>query len=392
MRLPDLSGIRLPHEPVRLLRRSARHVLGTLLGLGTGPLLMLAALLALLRWRAPLHRVRAWELARLRRTFRFELELEQADGHGIGPGRALLLGALASVLGYVMVDLLLLVAAIVIGSFMQSLYGSPVVFEFDLWAISRPAISVLLIFGTSSLLAGALFAEFAVMLHAVLLRRWMGVVRTDALESRISRLLTTRRGVVLAIDDERRRIERDLHDGVQQNVVSLSVTLARARRASDPERADQLLEQAHLQSQELIEEVRQVAWRIYPTALDEHGLAAAMDGVAQTSPVPVEVQHDLHGELPPAVESAAYFVAREAVTNVVKHAGASSILILLRTRGEADRRSLHLSVTDDGIGGADLEGGGLQGLARRVAALDGSVGVDSPPGGPTTITAEIPCA
>lgn len=392
MRLPDLSGIQLPREPARIVRRSLRHVAGTALGLVLGPLLLLTALLMLVRWRGPFRRVRRWELSRLRRAYRLQLDdTSDKSGAFLGGRRALLHGALAGILGYVMMDLLILVAAVVLGSFTQSFYGSPVTLEFDLWVISRPAPSVLLIFGTSSLVAAALYSEFAVWLQTLLLRRWTDVVRTDALESRISRLLTTRRGVVLAIDDERRRIERDLHDGVQQNIVSLSVTLARARRATDPARSSQLLEQAHTQSQALIDEVRQVAWRIYPTALDEHGLASALDGVAETSPVPVHVDVRLEGEVPQAVESAAYFVAREAVTNVVKHAAASDVRITVETVAEAGRRILRLRVEDDGIGGANPEGGGLQGLARRVAALDGSVSVDSPVGGPTIISAEIPC-
>jgi len=250
---------------------------------------------------------------------------------------------------------------------------------------------VLLIFGTSSLLAAALFAEAAAWLQSALLRRWTSVSREDALETRISRLLTTRRGVVLAIDDERRRIERDLHDGVQQNVVSLSVTLARARRMSDPQRARELLDQAHAQSQSLIEEVRQVAWRVYPNALDEHGLATALGDVAAASPLPVHLDHRVEGEIPRAVESAAYFVVREAVNNVVKHARATEVHLQLMVEGSPGRRSLRVSIRDDGVGGADPEGGGLQGLARRVAALDGTVKVDSPLGGPTVITAELPC-
>jgi signal transduction histidine kinase len=237
----------------------------------------------------------------------------------------------------------------------------------------------------------ALYAEGVAWVLTALLGRWTPVAREDALEPRLHQLLTTRRGVVLAIDDERRRIERDLHDGVQQNVVSLSVTLARARRAEDPQRSAQLLGQAHSQSQALIEEVRQVAWRVYPTALDEHGLASALEGVAGTSPVPVDLVTEVEETLPPAVESAAYFVVREAVTNVVKHAGATGARVEVRTDAARGRRLLRLAVRDDGVGGADPEGGGLQGLARRVAALDGSLDVDSPPGGPTVITAEIPC-
>lgn len=169
------------------------------------------------------------------------------------------------------------------------------------------------------------------------------------------------------------------------------MTLARARRTPDADRARELLDQAHAQSQSLIEEVRQVAWQVYPNALDEHGLATALGDVADASPLPVHLEHAVSGELPRAVESAAYFVVREAVNNVVKHAAASEVRIMLEERGTEERRTLVVSIRDDGIGGADPEGGGLQGLARRVAALDGTVSVDSPVGGPTIITAEVPC-
>lgn len=392
MRLPVLTLQSAPREPSRLLRRSVRQVIGTVLGLVTGVLLVLTALLALIRIRRPLRAARRWEQRRLHRFHRLRLVEDGAEPEFLGPGRAIVHGVLAGVLGYIMGDLLLLVAAVVLGSVSQLLLGGPVTMEFDAWTISRPALAVLVIFGTSSLLAAALYAEVAVGLQRALLGRWTTATREDALESRISRLLTTRRGVVLAIDDERRRIERDLHDGVQQNVVSLSVALARARRAADPERADELLEQAHRQSQALIEEVRQVAWRIYPTALDEHGLASALAGIAETCPVPLTVENRLEGSPSQAVESAAYFVAREAVTNVVKHAEATSASLTLTSSGEGDRRMLRLAVHDDGAGGADPEGGGLQGLARRVAALDGTLEVRSPLGGPTLIIAEIPYA
>ncbi|WP_114854906.1 sensor histidine kinase [Brachybacterium sp. YJGR34] len=387
MRLPDLSGIELPREPLRLARRAARQVAGTALGLVLGPLLALSALLLPLRLRRPFLRIRTWEMRRLHRLYSLRLDGGESV---LGGRRSLLHGLISGVLGYLMCYLLVLVGAVVLGSFLQSFYISPVVFQFDLWAISGPAMAVLLIFGPACLLSAAVFAELAVWAQTKVLGLWTTVTREDALEARIGTLLTTRRGVVLAIDDERRRIERDLHDGVQQNVVSLSVTLARARRASDPERAAELLAQAHAQSQSLIEEVRQVAWRIYPNALDEHGLVAALDLVAETSPIPVDVDVRIDGALPKAVESAAYFVAREAVTNVLKHAEARSIRVVLRTEELRGRRTLHLSVHDDGAGGADPAGGGLQGLARRVAALDGSVSVHSPRGGPTLITAEIP--
>lgn len=389
MPLPALPGAVVPRGPVRLLGRACRQVLGTLLGLVLGPLLLLSWLAALLRWGAPLRHVRSWELRRVRRTYR--LRLEEPGEEVLRGGRALLWALVTGAAGWVMLEILMLAIAVVIGSLAQSLYGSFVTLTFDLWVLSRPAPLVMLVLGPGSLLVTALYAEGVAWLLTALLGRWTAVVREDALEPRLHQLLTTRRGVLLAIDDERRRIERDLHDGVQQNVVSLSVVLARARRSEDPERSAALLAQAHGQSQALIEEVRQVAWRIYPTALDEHGLASALEGMAATSPLPVHLETVLEEELPPAVESAAYFVIREAVTNVVKHAAASEIVVEVVTAAARGRRLVRLAVRDDGSGGADPEGGGLQGLARRVAALDGTLDVHSPPGGPTIISAELPC-
>ncbi len=137
--------------------------------------------------------------------------------------------------------------------------------------------------------------------------------------------------------------------------------------------------------------MRQVAWRVYPTALDEHGLVSALEGVAASSPLPVRLATGIEHSLPPAVESAAYFVVREAVTNVVKHAAASEVLVEVGTAERQGSALLRLTVRDDGVGGADPEGGGLQGLARRAAALDGTLEVRSPRGGPTVISAELPC-
>ena len=192
---------------------------------------------------------------------------------------------------------------------------------------------------------------------------------------------------MLAIDEERRRIERDLHDGVQQNVVSLSVLIARARRATDPEKTESLLDDALVQSQDLIDEMREVAWRVYPTALDEHGLRPVLERIAGRSPVPLTLVAVPDGRFPPAVESAAYFVVREAVTNVVKHAEATAITVGIVAEAQT---ALTVTITDDGVGGADPRGGGLQGLARRVGALDGSLEVDSADGTGTTVSARIP--
>ncbi|GGT18677.1 ATPase [Streptomyces kurssanovii] len=226
------------------------------------------------------------------------------------------------------------------------------------------------------------------LLEGHLARRLLGPSHHDELERRIAQLATTRAGMMDAVDGERRRIERDLHDGVQQRLVALGMLLGRARRSRDPDRAAQLLLQAHEESRRALAELRDVAWRIYPTVLDEAGLRAALETVAERTPLPVHLTYEV--QEPPGsrqVETVAYFVVCESVTNVVKHAGATRIAVTLRREGP----TLALRVEDDGVGGADPAGGGLTGLASRVAALDGRFRVDSPAGGPTTVTAELPC-
>ncbi|MEV4455802.1 histidine kinase [Microbispora sp. NPDC049633] len=205
----------------------------------------------------------------------------------------------------------------------------------------------------------------------------------EALRRRITELTESRAGVVAAVDAERRRIERDLHDGVQQRLVALSMLAGRARRGR-PE----LLEQLHEQARQALVELREVAWRVYPSGLDAHGLAEALAGVAERAAVTVTVTCELPERPPAPVETAAYFVASEAVTNAARHSRATLVAIEVRQEGTM----VVVRVRDDGVGGADATGGGLTGLARRVAALDGRFTVTSPPGGPTVVEAELPCA
>ncbi|MBB5631285.1 sensor histidine kinase, partial [Sphaerisporangium krabiense] len=164
-----------------------------------------------------------------------------------------------------------------------------------------------------------------------------------------------------------------------------------ARHDADPARSAALVAQAYDESRRLLDELRSVAWRVYPTALDELGLRAALAGVAERAGVPVTVRYGIAGRPVSEIETARYFVAREAITNAIKHAGARDILVVV----EEDEGTVRVAVTDDGAGGADPAGGGLSGLARRVRALDGAFTVDSPPGGPTRIAAtlpkEVPC-
>ncbi|EFL26481.1 two-component system sensor kinase [Streptomyces himastatinicus ATCC 53653] len=224
--------------------------------------------------------------------------------------------------------------------------------------------------------------------EARLARHLLGPSPRDALHHRIEELAASRAGVVDAVDEERRRIERDLHDGVQQRLVALGMLLGRARRSRDAERAHALLVQAHEESRQALSDLREVAWRAYPAALDEAGLRVALEGVAERSAIPVRLEYGLAAEPGTRVRTVAYFVVSEAVTNAVKHSGASRIEVALTDTAAG---VLLVRITDDGTGGADPAGGGLLGLARRAAALDGRLRVVSPPGGPTTITAELPC-
>ncbi|MFB9442923.1 sensor histidine kinase [Dactylosporangium vinaceum] len=251
------------------------------------------------------------------------------------------------------------------------------------WIIAYfTVVGLVLLFAGLQGLAGVLSAE------RWLARNLLGPTRRDRFEQRISALAASRAATVAAVDEERRRIERDLHDGVQQRLVALGLLLGRSRRARAPEKADELLRQAHDEAQRALEELREVAWRIYPTMLDEHGLPAALEAVAERSALPLRLEYDVAAPLGRAVETAVYFVVREAVTNAVKHSGASAIAVLVGCTAGA----VTVTVRDDGTGGADPAGGGLTGLARRVAALDGRLQVDSPPGGPTVVRAELPCA
>jgi signal transduction histidine kinase len=217
------------------------------------------------------------------------------------------------------------------------------------------------------------------------------VSKLDAeLRDRLEELRASRARLVQAGDAERRRLERDLHDGAQSRLVGLALLLrtARTRATADPELAT-LLDRAQEELQTSLGELRELARGIHPAVLTERGLAPALDGLVSRAPVPVTVETDTVERLPGPVESAAYFVVSEALANVAKYARASHATV--RVRRENGR--VTVDVTDDGVGGADAaRGSGLRGLADRVAALDGTLSLDSPPGRGTRLHAEIPCA
>lgn len=212
---------------------------------------------------------------------------------------------------------------------------------------------------------------------------WQRCVRDpDAVEQH---LRTTRAEAVEAVDGERRRIERDLHDGAQQGMVSLGMLLGQAKLAR-PEDSVVLLEQAHRLSLRLLTDLRTVVWQVYPVNLDQHGLVRALEDIAAQCSVEVVLNHELAERPPHAVETAAYFVAAEAVTNAMKHTDSARIRIDVSSTAT----ELMMTVTDQGAGGADPAGAGLTGLRQRVAALDGSLHIDSPVGGPTRLTMQAP--
>jgi signal transduction histidine kinase len=213
--------------------------------------------------------------------------------------------------------------------------------------------------------------------------------RARALRARVDDLRGARQRIIAAADAERRRIERDLHDGAQQRLVAVALTLrlAESQLASNPASVGRLIAQAREEAQLAIKELRDLAHGIHPAVLSEHGLGAALEALATRSPVPVAVTGVPAAPIDPAVEAAAYFVTAEALTNVAKYARASEASVDL----SVDDGRLRVEVRDDGCGGADLAtGSGLRGLRDRVDALDGQFELDSPPGVGTTVTVEIP--
>ncbi|WP_202918139.1 sensor histidine kinase [Streptomyces cavernae] len=220
------------------------------------------------------------------------------------------------------------------------------------------------------------------------LTRFLIISREGDLRRRVVELTRSRVRLVDAFEAERRRIERDLHDGAQQRLVALTMALGLARLDAPPGPLADQLAKAHDEAGKALAELRELVHGIHPKVLADFGLEAAVADAADRSAVPVDVDLRLPGRLPQAVEAAAYFVVCEALANVGKHSGARRA----RVSGGHDGGRLLLRVHDDGCGGADAEGGsGLTGLADRVSVLDGRLSLSSPPGGPTLLSVEIPC-
>jgi signal transduction histidine kinase len=243
--------------------------------------------------------------------------------------------------------------------------------------------------GMFSLFAWPLAARLGSSLDVSLARWLLGPSRSGQLSAEVQRLGEARTLAVESAESERRRIERDLHDGLQPKLVSLALELglAKARFERDPDSVRALINQAHEEAKTAIEDLRGLVRGIHPSVLDERGLDAAFSALVESCAVPVRVEVSLSKRLDQAVEAVAYFVVAEAITNVTKHSGASRASVMITEASGL----LRVLVEDNGGGGASAEpGGGLAGLAARVTAIDGSFAVNSPKGGPTRVEAIIP--
>lgn len=231
-------------------------------------------------------------------------------------------------------------------------------------------------------------------LHAQLAATMLGPNTTARLTERAERLQASRARGVDAAEAERRRIERDLHDGAQQRLVSVAMSLGRAQAKfeRDPQGAKALVGEALADSKLAVSELRDLARGIYPAVLGDRGLDAALSSLAAKSPIPVEVTVTVEPRPPAAVESTAYFIVGESLTNVAKHANASRAGVKVWREDRPSGDLVVVEITDDGDGGASMTaGGGLSGLADRAATIDGVMTVVSPIGGPTVIRADLPC-
>jgi signal transduction histidine kinase len=256
------------------------------------------------------------------------------------------------------------------------------------WTVtSWPAAFGVALLGVVLLAAGAYVLGVAAGARAGLTRLLIAPREGD-LGAKVVELARSRGRLVDAFEAERRRIERDLHDGAQQRLVALTMALGLARLDAPPGPLADQLARAHEEAGRALAELRELIHGIHPKVLADFGLQAAVADAADRSPVPVDVDLELPGRLSRAVETAAYFVVCEALANVARHSGASRAEV---SGGYEDGR-LQLRVSDDGRGGASADrGSGLTGLADRVSVLDGRLSLFSPPGGPTLLSVEIPC-
>ncbi len=266
--------------------------------------------------------------------------------------------------------------------------SAPVALGFGHVATVAQALPYLLA-GLVLLPAAGYLVTLAAGADAALARALLLAGPGEQLRAELTEVTRSRARLADAFESERRRIERDLHDGAQQKLVSLTLQLGMAQLDLPPGTpAAGAVAAAHEQAKQLMAELRALIHGIQPQVLTDLGLPAALGELADSSPVPVTVDAPLPGRLPGRVENTAYFVAAEALTNIAKHSGATTAAVSARR----DDNVLTIEITDNGHGGADpARGTGLTGLADRVAVAGGRMLLSSPPGGPTLLRAELPC-
>ena len=262
--------------------------------------------------------------------------------------------------------------------------------------VSRPTTTLveLIPVGVVAFFAAPWVAILLARLDVAAARALLETDRVSVLRAELRAMTQSRAGMVAAADAERRRIERDLHDGTQQRLVSLAMNLgmARTKMGDAPVPLRHAVAQAHDEAMEALAELRGFIRGIHPAVLDDLGLDAALSGIAARSPIPVTVSVDLPHRPPKTVEAVLYFAASEALTNCARHAAATSAHVRVDHADDAGGHRVRLLVSDDGAGGAGEEtGSGLRGLRQRIESVDGILSIDSPPGGPTCIEAVLPC-
>jgi signal transduction histidine kinase len=277
-----------------------------------------------------------------------------------------------------------------IGNDFYSFYSGRGLFAFNVysdWFITSIGSGVV-----RDVMASALIMAFGVWLVPRTIGVHAGLVqRNAALTSRVTRLAETRGTAVDSAAAELRRLERDLHDGAQARLVALGLNLRAAEHLfkTNPDAALALVAESRVSSALALAELRALVRGIHPPVLADRGLADAIRALALGSPVPAEADIQLPGDPPAPVASAVYFAVAEVLANAIKHSGAGHVHIRIAYQAGM----LRVEVTDDGQGGADPEQGtGLAGVERRMSTFDGIVAVSSPPGGPTIVVIEVPCA
>jgi signal transduction histidine kinase len=265
----------------------------------------------------------------------------------------------------------------------------------DVWVVNEPANALgLVLCGALALGLLAYVAMLVVAAQSAIARALLSP-RQEELERQVARLTLSRLSLVNAFESERRRIERDLHDGAQQQLVAVSMTLGiaeleladAAAQGADVGSARRLVAQAHDQAERALGALRDTVRGVHPQVLIDHGITAAIGELTGRLPLHVSVAIDLDRRMPDAVEATAYFTVSEALTNVIRHSNGTRVEVC----GGLTAGSFWLSVRDDGAGGANLAGGtGLAGLSERAEALGGRFALDSPAGGPTIVRLDLP--